>query len=170
VQRQRFTEQAKVESDAFFLSRSYSTTQMQAREEGDDESMLVDENFLTALEYGLVVALFSQRVLYIFVLCSGLPPTAGWGMGIDRITMFLTSTDNIKVWLYVLFLFYMRCAGSAIVSRYETRGQKGRKMQICERAKLFEYIMMYLNKQEAAEKKEKESDVGKEQEGQGAPH
>ena len=26
----------------------------------------------------------------------GLPPTAGWGMGIDRLTMFLTNQDNIK--------------------------------------------------------------------------
>lgn len=50
----------------------------QAKAEGDDEAMSVDETFCTALEYGL-------------------PPTAGWGMGIDRMTMFLTDSNNIKV-------------------------------------------------------------------------
>ncbi|XP_069595235.1 lysine--tRNA ligase isoform X2 [Ranitomeya imitator] len=44
---------------------------------GDDEAMFIDDNFCTALEYGL-------------------PPTAGWGMGIDRLTMFLTDSNNIK--------------------------------------------------------------------------
>ena len=50
----------------------------QAKEAGDDEAMYIDENFCTALEYGL-------------------PPTAGWGMGMDRVCMFLTDSNNIKV-------------------------------------------------------------------------
>ena len=49
----------------------------QAKAQGDDEAMYVDEGFVTSLEYGL-------------------PPTAGWGIGIDRLTMLLTDTTNIK--------------------------------------------------------------------------
>jgi len=48
---------------------------------GDDEAMYVDETFCTSLEYGL-------------------PPTAGWGMGIDRLAMFLSNSNNIKEVLF----------------------------------------------------------------------
>uniref|UniRef100_A0A0N5AII4 Lysine--tRNA ligase n=1 Tax=Syphacia muris TaxID=451379 RepID=A0A0N5AII4_9BILA len=51
--------------------------QAKDKECGDDEAQLIDENFCTALGYGL-------------------PPTAGWGMGIDRLTMLLTDSNNIK--------------------------------------------------------------------------
>ena len=53
-------------------------TRPQDKAAGDDEAQLIDENFCTALEYGL-------------------PPTGGWGFGIDRMTMFLTDSSNIKV-------------------------------------------------------------------------
>ncbi|KXN66371.1 cytoplasmic lysine-tRNA ligase Krs1 [Conidiobolus coronatus NRRL 28638] len=44
---------------------------------GDDEAQLIDETFCTSLEFGL-------------------PPTGGWGLGVDRLTMFLSDSNNIK--------------------------------------------------------------------------
>ena len=57
--------------------RELFSQQANAKAQGDDEAMFIDENFCTALEYGL-------------------PPTGGWGFGIDRFTMFLTDNNNIK--------------------------------------------------------------------------
>ncbi|KAK2705755.1 lysine--tRNA ligase-like [Artemia franciscana] len=69
-----------------FEQRKRFDQQAKDRAAGDDEAMIADENFLTALEYGL-------------------PPTGGCGMGIDRIAMFLTNSNNIKD---VLFFPTMR--------------------------------------------------------------
>lgn len=51
--------------------------QARQKAQGDDEAQIIDENFCTSLEYGL-------------------PPTGGWGMGIDRLVMFLTNNYSIK--------------------------------------------------------------------------
>ncbi|HOE74816.1 MAG TPA: lysine--tRNA ligase [bacterium] len=51
--------------------------QAELKEAGWDESQLIDNNFIDALSYGL-------------------PPTAGWGMGIDRLVMLLSDNYSIK--------------------------------------------------------------------------
>jgi len=59
------------------VQRERFESQMKDREKGDEEVPPIDLGFCTALEYGL-------------------PPTAGWGMGIDRMCMLLSDTINIK--------------------------------------------------------------------------
>ncbi|KAJ1738899.1 lysyl-tRNA synthetase [Coemansia sp. RSA 1086] len=59
------------------IQRERFAQQAADKDAGDDEAQLIDENFCKALEYGL-------------------PPTGGWGMGIERLCMFLTDSQNIK--------------------------------------------------------------------------
>jgi len=52
-------------------------SQIDAKDAGDDEAHEMDEDYVRALGYGL-------------------PPTAGQGLGIDRLTMLLTNEQSIK--------------------------------------------------------------------------
>ena len=51
--------------------------QARARENGDDEAMIMEEDFINCMEYGM-------------------PPISGWGMGIDRFTALLTDQENLR--------------------------------------------------------------------------
>jgi len=57
--------------------RQRFSDQTRDREAGDDEAQLIDEGFCQALEFGL-------------------PPTGGWGMGIDRLCMVLADSGSIR--------------------------------------------------------------------------
>ena len=51
--------------------------QVELGKNGDEEAQMKDDDYVTALEYGL-------------------PPTGGWGMGLDRLIMLLTNSSNIR--------------------------------------------------------------------------
>ncbi len=59
------------------IQRSRFEEQARQASAGDDEAQVHDEDFCVAMEYGL-------------------PPTAGWGLGVDRLCMFLSNKWNIK--------------------------------------------------------------------------
>ena len=51
--------------------------QLKLKNEGDEEAMDMDYDYISAMEYGM-------------------PPISGWGLGIDRMVQLLTNADNIK--------------------------------------------------------------------------
>ena len=65
------------QSKTILLNKDKVLKTNEARKKGDDEAMIIDNQFLTALEYGM-------------------PPTSGIGIGMDRLTMLLTNKSSIQ--------------------------------------------------------------------------
>ncbi len=77
--------------------------QLRLSEKGDDEAMFIDMDFVRALEYGM-------------------PTCSGMGMGIDRLTMFMTDNSSIQD---VLFFPQMRPEKNALKDSDEKFVEKG---------------------------------------------
>jgi lysyl-tRNA synthetase, class II len=77
--------------------------QLKLSEKGDDEAMFIDQDFVRALEYGM-------------------PPTSGMGIGVDRLTMFMTNSHSIQD---VLFFPQMKPEVKKLnddISKYTEKG------------------------------------------------
>lgn len=74
--------------------------QLELGKRGDEEAMMLDEDFLRAIEYGM-------------------PPTAGLGIGIDRLSMIMTNSQSIQD-----VLFFPQMRPESIASGVETEAAK----------------------------------------------
>ncbi|WP_163718411.1 lysine--tRNA ligase [Mangrovibacterium lignilyticum] len=85
--------------------------QMTLSEKGDDEAMFIDQDFLRALEYGM-------------------PPTSGMGIGIDRLTMFMTNNLSIQDVLFFPQMKPEKKADADSDEKFESAGIPGEWIEV----------------------------------------
>ncbi|WP_026998527.1 lysine--tRNA ligase [Eisenibacter elegans] len=91
--------------------------QLKLQDRGDDEAMFIDQDFLRALEYGM-------------------PPTSGIGIGIDRLTMFMTNQASIQEVLFFPQMRPEKFASVAKVEDYVAVGVREELVPILQKLKL----------------------------------
>lgn len=88
--------------------------QLELGKRGDDEAMVLDEDFLRALEYGM-------------------PPTAGLGVGIDRLAMMMTNSNSIQDVLFFPQMKPEKKIKPLTESQYEELGVRNDLIQILQK-------------------------------------
>lgn len=89
--------------------------QMRLSEKGDDEAMLIDKDFVRALEYGM-------------------PPTSGMGMGMDRLVMLLTGQSAIQEVLFFPQMRPEKVTPKDSVSAFEAIGVSAEWVPVLQKA------------------------------------
>ncbi|MEQ8683828.1 MAG: lysine--tRNA ligase [Imperialibacter sp.] len=88
--------------------------QLELGKRGDDEAMMLDEDFLRALEYGM-------------------PPTAGLGVGIDRLSMIMTNSPSIQEVLFFPQMRPEKKVAELIEKDYEKLGVRAELVPILQK-------------------------------------